>query len=193
MSRIQDLKVKIDALYTSRNPNRADWADWMYTNHVFVVADKAGELAERFNANSELAQASGMLHDIADSVMSRFNPEHEEKSLEMARQLLQETDYTEEEIALVVDDAIRFHSCHNGEAPSTLEGKVMATADAVVHLTTDFYDHALIEQTKEGRTKEEIKKWLFPKIERDYHHKIFFEEVKGEVAADYEHCKELLA
>ena len=53
---------------------------------MFVVADYAKELNERFKGRDNLAEAAALLHDIADAVMSRFDEGHEEKSLELARQ-----------------------------------------------------------------------------------------------------------
>lgn len=129
-----------------------------------------------------------MLHDIADAVMSRFDPKHEEESFVIARRLLREVGFNDEEIRLIVDDAIKLHSCFDGIAPSSLEGQVMATADALVHLKTDFYTFGL-EDMRKQKTNEQIKAWALKKIDRDYHDKIRFDEVKEEVSNEYERLK----
>ena len=68
----------------------------------------------------------------------------------------------------------------------------MATADAVVHLQSDFYEHAV--QAMQGKkTDEQIRKWAQPKIERDFHDKILFEKVQSEVEPDYERLKAFFA
>ena len=185
MNRIETLTKLVRERYEAKDPNRADWADWLYENHVFVVAEKARAIAEEEGANSELAEVAGMLHDIADASMSRFDPDHEAKSLEIARELLEEVGYEASEIAVVVDDALRFHGCRNGELPQTMEGKVLATADAVAHLTTDFYDFATTALADEGKTATEIQAWLQPKVERDYHRKIAFPSVRAECTEAY--------
>jgi HD superfamily phosphodiesterase len=185
MSRLTTLKEKIDALYKAKNPARAEWADWLHENHVFLVAEKAGELADRFGANKELAMAAGMLHDVADAVMGRHDARHAEESERMARALLRECGFSEEEIQTVVDDAIVFHGCHQGNAPKSLEGKVMATADALVHLSTDFYEFA-IQQMRQTKTNAEIGQWVFPKLERDFNNKVLFDDVREEARPDYE-------
>jgi putative nucleotidyltransferase with HDIG domain len=192
MSRIETLKEKVSALYQSKNPSRADWADWMFENHVFVVANKAGELAKRYGANADLAEAAGMLHDIADAVMLREDKRHEEESHRIARKLLEESGFFEEEIKIIVDDAIMHHACHGDDQPQTLEGKVMATADALAHLETDFYNHAL-QILQKDLPNEEIKQWALPKIERDYRKKIFFGEVRKETTPAYEKSKALFS
>lgn len=188
MTRLEQLKKKVNGLYLAKNESRADWADWVYDHHVFVVADYAGELADRFGANKELAMAAGMLHDIADAVMKWENPEHEERSMEIAAGLLRDVGFSDEEIKIVVD-AIRLHGCHNGSASATLEGKVLATVDALAHLKTDFYNHAVEAFRAQKESAEDIKQWIFSKLERDFNAKILFDEVKEETRPDYEKLK----
>jgi len=190
MSRIENLKAKVADLYLAKASDRDDWADWLFENHVFVVAKNAERIAERFGAKKDLAIAAAMLHDVADSVMSREDESHEEKSLSMARRLLCECNFSEEEISIIVDDAIRFHGCRGVNIPKTLEGRAMASADAIAHLQTDFYDFALKTLQKE-ETMENIRLWALPKIERDYRIKISFEELRGEMNAEYERAKNL--
>jgi HD superfamily phosphodiesterase len=188
MTRIKNLEAKIRQLYESRDPNRADWADWLYDEHVFIVADNAVILAEKYGANAEYSSAAAMLHDIADATMSRFAESHEQASLDISRQLLEECNYTPEEIALIVDDAIKYHSCHDGNIPSSTEGKVLATADSIAHLATNFYELATAA-LKGEKTSEQINEWVLKKLDRDFHNKILFEDVKDEVHSNYELLK----
>lgn len=190
MSRTESLKEKIDALYLDKNTSRAkDWADYLHTSHVFKVADKARELSERFNANTDLAVAAAMLHDVADAVMPREDPRHEQESSTIARSFLRATGFNDDEIRVIVDDAMKYHSCRGSDAPQTLEGKVMATADALVHLQTDFYDFAVRTFTAHGETIADISQWGLEKTDRDFHKKIFFPEVQDEVRPDFEREK----
>src|SRR4051812_48612301 len=128
-SRMQKLEAQVHQLYAAKNPERADWCDWLGDNHVFLVADNATTLAGRFGANEELARAAALLHDIADTQMKRFADNHEEASLQIAREQLQKAGFSIDEIKLIVDDAIRWHSCHDGHVPNSIEGKVLAAAD----------------------------------------------------------------
>lgn len=193
MTRKEILRQKITELYQAPSASKAEWAVWLFANHVFVVADKAEEIAERVGANPELSWAAGALHDVADAVMDRFEEGHMEESMRMARELLAESGFTHDEIAVVVDDAIRNHSCRDGHMPQTLEGKVMATADAVVHLTTDEYYPYMLKRKLETMTMDEVRANVLPKIERDYRIKIFFEEIRDEVTSAYERSKTLFA
>ncbi len=193
MTRIQSLEQSVTDLYAAHDPQRADWADWLGENHVFLVADNATELALRYGANEELARAGALLHDIADTKMSRFAPEHEETSLAMARELMQQAGFSEDEIRLTVDDAIRFHSCYDGNVPESVEGKVLATADSKAHLLSDFYAFAVWTFGKEGKSLEEAKKYVLKKIDRDFHDKIQFDEVRQECLVAYGGLKELFS
>ncbi|MDP3794308.1 MAG: HD domain-containing protein [bacterium] len=188
MTRLEQLKERVRSLYAAKHEGRADWADWLYEHHVMVTADYAAQLARRYEANEELATAAALLHDVADAVMKREAPGHEEKSWETARALLTETGFNDTEIKIVVDDAIRFHSCHDGERPQTLEGKIVATADALSHLKTDFYRRAFQEMSK-TKSPNAVTEWICSKIERDFHEKILFDEVREETRPDYEKLK----
>lgn len=192
MERLQKLEEKVKALYKQENPNRAEWAGWLADNHVFVVADYATELAKKYKADEELARAAALLHDIADVKMQRSNEKHEEESLKMARSLMQEVGYDDDDIKLVVDDAIRYHSCHGEERPKSLEGKILSTADSLAHLKTDFYVFATWAFGRDS-TLAEVKAWTLKKIERDLNNKMFFDDVRNDVLPDYERIKELFS
>jgi putative nucleotidyltransferase with HDIG domain len=192
MTKLNKLEEAVKKLYEAKNPERDGWADWMVDNHVFVVADYATSLANRFGANTDLARAAALLHDIADCNMSRMDPGHEAESLKIARELMIQSGYTEEEISLVVDDAIRYHSCHNGESPESIEGKILATADSKAHLKTNFYIHATWAFGK-TKTLQQLKEWVLKKIERDLNDKVFFDEVREELRPDYEIIKNLFS
>jgi HD superfamily phosphodiesterase len=131
------------------------------------------------------------LHDVADFKMERSNPDHEAESLKIAREFMQECGYSEEEIVLVVDDAIRYHSCHGDERPQSNEGLVLATADSLAHLQTDFYAFATWMFGKLGRDFDFLRDWVLEKIERDLYNKILFDDIREEARPDYEMIKKL--
>jgi putative nucleotidyltransferase with HDIG domain len=192
MNKLEQVRAKVNELYTSKDPNREEWADWLYDNHVLIVAKNAHDLAKKYSANEELSEIAALLHDIADAKMARVNPDHEEASLEIARQVMAETGFTTEEIKLVVDDAIRYHSCHGDERPKSKEGLVLATADSLAHLQTDFYIHAAWAFGKD-RSLEVLKVWALKKLERDLNSKISFDDERESARADYDIIKELFS
>lgn len=192
MSKLEQVRAKVHELYTSKDPNREEWADWLYDNHVLVVAKTARELAAKYGADEDLSEAAALLHDIADVQMARASVEHEEASLEIARQVMTEAGYTPDEIALVVDDAVRYHSCHGDDRPESQEGLILATADSLAHLQTDFYVYAAWAFGKD-RSLEVLKAWVLKKIERDLRNKISFDDERELARPSYEMIKELFS
>lgn len=192
MNKLEQVQAKVRELYVSKDPNRDEWTDWLYENHVLVVAKNARELAIKYGASEELSEVAALLHDIADVRMARINPDHEETSLDIARQIMTEAGFANDEISLVVDDAIRYHSCHGDERPKSKEGLILATADSLTHLQTDFYIYATWAFGKD-RSLEELKEWALKKIERDLYSKISFEEERQEATADYDMIKNLFS
>ncbi len=190
MSRLDKLRLDIESLYKQKLATRDPWADWLYDNHVLVVAKYAKDLAKKYKANVQLSEVAALLHDIADYKMSRDNPKHEEESLGIARQLMKESGYSQDEIELVVDDAARFHSCHDDERPKSTEGLILATADSLAHLKTDFYIFST-QALAQTNTLEDIKDWVLKKIERDLNNKISFDEEREDARPDYDLIKEL--
>lgn len=192
MTKIENLEQAVRGLYEMQNPGRGDWADWLYQNHVFLVANEASRLAIKYHANEPVARGAALLHDCADAVMPRFADGHGEKSVQIARELLRQSGYSEDEISLVAEDALPLHGCHGSDRPSTLEGKVLATADAYVHLHSDFYIYATWARGRDGNLNE-TKQWAREKIERDYHNKVLFEDERNELEPDYLLLKELFS
>jgi HD superfamily phosphodiesterase len=196
MKPIEQLRSAVRELYSAKDPNRADWADWIYENHVLLVADEAVKIAVEFGGNPDLAEAAGLLHDVADAVMKREDSGHEENSLAIARNFMRKAGYALNEIAIVVDDAIVRHGCHGDIRPATLEGKAMASGDAVVHLVSDFYEFAEKEMLVMD-SRRDIARWALPKIDRDFINKIAYDDVRKKVEPDYirlkNHFHELLS
>lgn len=192
MNKLEQVQLKVRQLYLAKNPNRDEWADWLYDNHVLIVARDAHALAKKYGANAELSEVAALLHDIADAQTARANPDHEALSLDIARQVMHEVGFTADEISLTVDDAIRYHSRHGNERPKSREGLVLATADSLAHLQTDFYIYATWAFGK-TRSLEELKEWALKKIERDLNNKISFDDERENARADYEIIKELFS
>ncbi|HSX00387.1 MAG TPA: HD domain-containing protein [Patescibacteria group bacterium] len=181
------------ALYEAKDPKRADWADWLWQNHVWLVAQYARQLAEQHGANGELAEASAWLHDIADTCMSRFDDTHEAVTLRIARDLLAESGYAEADIAVIVDDAILLHGCHEGRRPASMEGQILATADALAHLKTDFYVYAAWALGHEGKDLASVKAYVLQKSARDFTQKICFDMIRTATRPDYDLIQQLFS
>jgi len=171
--------------------SKEDFARWSWENHVQFVARKTEELSKKFNANEDLAVASAWLHDFGDAFVDRHSQEHEEASTKEAVRVLNESGYSNEEIQEILEIIIEPHSCMDGNLPQTKEGKILATADALAHLATDFYVQFTWKHIPEEKSYEEFIDWVNEKLERDFNKKIFFEEIKDQIKNRYEMLKEL--
>jgi len=85
-----------------------------------------------------------------------------------------------------LDVIIAPHSCRNGNLPQTVEGKILATADAITHLSKDFYLQFAWMHLPEEKTYTEYKEWVNEKLNRDFNIKLFFPEIKAEMKDRHE-------
>lgn len=185
MQKLDNLRQNVKTLYAANNPGADVWIDWGYKNHVLVVADHAERLAIAHHANVELAVAGALLHDIADAVMARRNPEHEATSLAIAEELLRKSGFSNDETVFVINEIIKPHSCKE-VIPTVIEGKVMATADGAAHFLTDFYPLFCWRHYGPQDDYRVFKTWMLAKMEKDINRKLFFDDVKQEVLPRYE-------
>lgn len=166
--------------------------NWFYEGHVALVARNAQEIAEKVGANAEISVLASLFHDVARTWGVNDEPALMNESLAKAKGLMKKYGYSDDEIEQV-KQAILPHSCRR-EAPQTEEGKVLATADALAHLLSDFYFilsfYGWLTATKDF---EGYKCWLLEKIERDMHKKIFYEEYKNRARPKYEALKTIFA
>jgi putative nucleotidyltransferase with HDIG domain len=184
MTKTQHIEELVRELYEARYSARDEWADWLYENHVLIVAEKARQLAQKYSIDEDLSSTAALLHDIADAEMSRFHNDHEDRSLEIARDFMKQVGYETGVIDMVVDDAIRFHSCRDGESPKTDVGRVLASADALAHLETDFY--LFFSRIKGDQPLPEVKTLLRNKLGRDYNSKLMFDDEKLRLKPTYD-------
>lgn len=184
MTRIEKLIIEVDKLYKAGNSNSDPWIFWGYPNHVLVVKNNTEKIAKKENANIEYCVAGALLHDIADVEMDRFDNGHEKRSLQLAHDLLRKTGFEQDEIDSIINDVIIPHPC-NEIMPTNLEGKILATADAMSHFQTDFYTFFCWQHWGREKSYDDFKKWVLVKIEKDFNKKIFFDYVKEKIEPDY--------
>lgn len=185
MADIEKLERIVRERYEKKNPNRDRWSDWMFENHVIDVADRAEVLAHRFKASPAACKASALLHDIADAEIPRQDPNTDKVNMEVAAMLLHQAQFSDSEKQDILADALPFHSCHGEERPKTMVGKILATADALSHLNTEFYGYFNGVLASE-RTPEQSRQIARSKLLRDFNTKIAFDEVREEVRERYE-------
>lgn len=185
----QDLPQRIQQrareCYAKKN-SAIDWNDWMWHDHVMVVAEHAKRIAMRENANVDDVVIAAYLHDIAFSRMRKDDPRCDDDSRTMALTILQEEGISRERALDIIEHIIEPHGMH-GDIPTRREALVLATADAMAHLTTDFY-RTLWEKKYlfEKKSSNEFRAWIIAKLDRDMQRKIRFEADRRIALPHYE-------
>jgi len=165
----------------------ANGSEWFYSIHLLAVEKFAKELLGKLpKADKELVMLGVWLHDLQR--VRGIKGDHVKIGATEAGKTMEQIGYGQEAIERV-KETILAHSYDGKVRPKTLEGKILATADAMSHFTNDFY----LEIAVMGRRDVKgFKKWALEKIERDYHKKIFFPFAKKIVAKHYRALKEFL-
>ncbi len=183
----------VKGLYAKKNPV-IDWNKWVFEGHIKIVASFVEDISKKYEFDKESTLVAAYLHDLAYAWTSKYDPDLDDKSESEARQVLREVGFSEDKINFIVDKIIHGHGMHDGKEPECIEAKVLATADALAHFTTDFYlvicwNHYLFED-KDLNT---YKVWVLKKIERDLNKKIFFKEYKKLAEPYYKSLKTLFS
>jgi len=184
MEKSKRLFAEVTKLYqTSTTP----MGKWMWHNHVQWVANRAKALGEKYGANPENVYCAALLHDLGDCQYERGHEDFDNWSETKGKEILLNAGFNEDDAREVIELIIRPHSCRPGNLPTTLEGKVVATADAMFHLQTSFFPIlCYMHRPEHTNTYEDWQEWFSEKIERDYGSKIFFEDERAEVRENYE-------
>lgn len=148
---------------------------WFYDDHLLSVEKYANFLLKKLpKADKEVVLLSVWLHDTQR--VRGIKGDHQKKGAEEAKKIMLGYGYSAEMIKKV-QGAILTHACDK-KLPATLEGKILATADAMTHYVNDFY---LRIATTRQRSLKEFKAWALEKLNRDYNKKIFFPFAKKEI------------
>lgn len=173
---------EVKALYET---SATTMGQWMWRHHIPWVARKAALLAKKYGAHQENAICAALLHDLGDATYERDDPQFESWSWEQAKAILKKAGYRHAQREAILE-AIRTHSCHPGHLPTTLEGKVLATADAMWHLQTNFFAEICYMNRPIAGAYADWQTWFNKKIDRDFNVKILFDDEREEVRADHD-------
>lgn len=185
-NRLDSIKEEIKNLHDQSNNECL--RTWFFAGHVLLTAQNAQEIAVKVGANAEISVLAALFHDIARTWDVNDEPALMDQSLLKAEEIMKKYNYTDHEIKQV-KLAITTHSCRE-KLPETEEGKVLATADALAHLLSDFYFILPFNGWLNiDADFADYKNWLLEKIERDLHKKIFYPEYQTKAQPKYEAIK----
>lgn len=183
MKRSELVFSEVSRLYASAPTSMGKW---MWHNHTQWVADKAKALAVKYGADVEQVYCAALIHDLGDSKYERDDALFETWSWVTGKAILKNTGFRKKERDEILE-AVRTHSCHPGYLPATQEGRVLATADALWHLQTNFFPViCYMNRPDDTHTYAAWQEWFSVKIKRDFGTKIFFAEERAEAKDDYE-------
>jgi hypothetical protein len=143
---------------------------YFYDVHLLAVEECAEILLTKLpDADKEIVMLGVWLHDLQR--IRGLEGDHAQVGAEQAIKVLNDFEYSEE-IINKVHSIILSHPCDCEPYPSTIEGKILATADAMSHYMNDFY----LTLCRTGKWEiPEFKVWALKKLDRDYNKKIYFE------------------
>jgi putative nucleotidyltransferase with HDIG domain len=123
-----------------------------YWKHAFQVRDFALLLAKDLGGDTDVIEASALLHDIGKSELLALG--HEEISSRLAKEFLEKIDFDSTKIPLV-------QKCIGYEAFDTLETRILRTADSMALIMDEegqewYFKNVL--KNKKSIILEEIKK-----------------------------------
>lgn len=75
------------------------------------------------------------------------------------------------------------------QCSQNIRGKILATADAIAHLTTDIYVKLHKIKVPHTISPQEFTDWVLNKLDRDFHDKIFFVDVRQQMKPKYNQLK----
>jgi HD superfamily phosphodiesterase len=148
---------------------------WFYNSHLLAVEKYSQFLLKKLpQADKEVVLLGVWLHDTQR--VRGIKGDHEKVGAAQAKKIMLEYGYSLKTIKKV-QNIILTHTCSKTQ-PVTLEGKILATADAMTHYVNDFY---LLIATTGQRNLKDFKAWALEKLNRDYKKKIFFPFAKKEI------------
>lgn len=179
----------LDAVTYLYQNSRRRMAHWFWDNHVQVVARNALALGKKYKANCDYVVVGALLHDLADVWLERSDVLFESRTRIKATQILKKAGFSPQDIEIIITQVIDPHSCYPSKLPDMMEGKILATADAMAHLQTDFYPEFKRMGLPETINPLNFNEWARTKLERDFHSKIFFGDERESTRKDYERLK----
>jgi len=145
--------------------------EWYFEEHVEKVTRIAEMLRKKYGGDKRVVIAAAYLHDVG--LTEGGVKDHEEKSIEIAKQFLKRISYSEDEIEKVCK-AILATKGEGGE--KSLEEKIVATADGMAHFLSNQF---LIKAFLVGNFQD-FASWLEKKIEKNMK-KIHFGDERNEM------------
>lgn len=137
---------------------------WVY--HILPVVRHALSLGKKLKADLEILEIASLLHDYAALKDFKYYKKHHIYGAKFAGAILKDLDYPKAKIAKVQECIL----CHRGSVPlsrRTVEAKILASADAMAHVT-EVADIFFLAYNVHGLETYEGCEWIKGKLSRSW-------------------------
>ncbi|MFH0845955.1 MAG: HD domain-containing protein [Patescibacteria group bacterium] len=186
------LKIRDEVIKMVKEANDSPnnfFGDTVFNFHILPVVKHSLNLGKVLKADLEVLELAALLHDYAGILNFEYYKDHHEHGARLAKDILMELNYPEEKIKQV-QDCILNHRGSVFRKKESIEEKIIASADAMAHITELPDMFYLTYGIHKHKTKEGIE-WLRKKIEKSWN-KIELDEGKELVRKDFEIAMYLL-
>jgi uncharacterized protein len=162
------------------SPNNIFTAAWDY--HILAVARHSLSLGRKTGADLKVLEIASLLHDYSSTLHPKYVAEHHVHSVKFAEKILKELNFPEK----MIEHTKHCILSHRGSLKikrATLESKILASADAMSHITELASMFYLTYGVRKFKTKEGAE-WLKGKLQRSWNK--IMPEGKEMVKNDYE-------
>lgn len=162
---------------------RAEAEPIYYERHILPVVAYSIELAREVGADRKVVEVAAWLHDIARFRLKQLHRgTHELKGAEEARKVLKQLGADVE----FIDRVARCIQCHvDGRQASTLEEKVLVSADGLAHIEhVEWLFFVALRDQYPGDLKN-AERWTRQKIDFAWKHKIVLRQAKEKARQKY--------
>jgi len=134
--------------------------------HILPVAEHCLKLGKKLKADLEVLELAALLHDLAAVTDKKYAEDHHIHGAKMAEKILSELGMPEEKIINIKNCVLN----HRGSKPGrreSLEEKILASADAMSHIT-ELADMMYLTYGVHKFKTEPGAAWLKSKLERGW-------------------------
>ncbi|MDA3839524.1 MAG: HD domain-containing protein [Patescibacteria group bacterium] len=161
------IKNKIEKLVKDAcfSPNNV-YTNTVWAHHIQPVVSHSLFLGRKMGADLEVIELAALLHDYSAIVNIKLEKEHHIHSAKMAREILENEHFDQKKIKMIEVSIIS----HRGSivmSKNSLEAQILASADAMSHIT-ELADMFYLAYGVHAYKTEEGAKWLLAKLERSW-------------------------
>ena len=161
------IKKEVEKIVKQANDSKRNYfSDTVQKYHIQPVVKYSLILGRKLKADMEVLELSALLHDYASLVDKKLYKEHHLHGAKLAEKILSDLNYSEEKIKHI-KDCILSHRGSLNIKKKTIEAKILASADAMAHIT-ELVDMFYLTFGVYNFKTTAGAKWLKSKLIRDW-------------------------